>query len=85
MQDEYGGDDECEEYGDQVDIVDPGRDDFEDPNQHAEGSTGIFIYIIVDRACYLLCETDFARMHGINYELCPWGKHPVEINQWKIY
>jgi hypothetical protein len=24
MQDEYGGDDECEEYGDQVDIVDPG-------------------------------------------------------------
>ncbi|KAL3582103.1 hypothetical protein D5086_016435 [Populus alba] len=33
------GGDECEEYGDQVDIVDPGGDDFEDPNEHAEGST----------------------------------------------
>jgi hypothetical protein len=51
MQDEYGGGDECEEYGDQVDIVDPGGDDFEDPNEHAEGSTGIFIYIMPFYSC----------------------------------
>ncbi|KAJ6902973.1 hypothetical protein NC651_020455 [Populus alba x Populus x berolinensis] len=40
-QDEYGGGGECEEYGDQVDIVDPGGDDFEDPNEHAEGMENI--------------------------------------------
>jgi hypothetical protein len=35
-QDEYGGDDGYEEYGDRVDFEDPGEDDFEDPDEPAE-------------------------------------------------
>uniref|UniRef100_A0A1J3DE71 Alpha-mannosidase n=2 Tax=Noccaea caerulescens TaxID=107243 RepID=A0A1J3DE71_NOCCA len=27
------------------------------------------------------CQFDFARMRGFKYELCPWGKHPVETTQ----
>ncbi|KAH8502931.1 hypothetical protein H0E87_014299 [Populus deltoides] len=80
------GDDEREEYGDQVDIVDPGGDDFEDPNEHAEEATDIFTCMMpfysydISHACgpepAICSEFDFARMHGFNYELCPWGKHP---------
>ncbi|CAK7334329.1 unnamed protein product [Dovyalis caffra] len=35
-QDEYGGDDGYEEYGDRVDFEDPGEDDFEDPDEPVE-------------------------------------------------
>ena len=41
-----GGDDEREEYGDQVDIVYPGGVDFEDPNEHAEEGTDILRQIL---------------------------------------
>ncbi|KAF3535028.1 hypothetical protein F2Q69_00018832 [Brassica cretica] len=29
----------------------------------------------------ICCQFDFARMRGFKYELCPWGKHPVETTQ----
>lgn len=28
----------------------------------------------------ICCQFDFARTRGFNYEFCPWGKHPEEIN-----
>ncbi|KAH0931538.1 hypothetical protein HID58_008655, partial [Brassica napus] len=29
----------------------------------------------------ICCQFDFARKRGFKYELCPWGKHPVETTQ----
>eukprot|EP00258_Populus_trichocarpa_P013186 XP_002323809.2 alpha-mannosidase 2 [Populus trichocarpa] len=59
-------------------------------NWDAEESTDIFAHMMpfysydIPHTCgpepAICCQFDFARMHGFNYELCPWGEHPVEIN-----
>ncbi|KAF6174497.1 hypothetical protein GIB67_004691, partial [Kingdonia uniflora] len=54
-------------------------------------STDIFVHMMpfysydVPHTCgpepAVCCQFDFARMSSSLYELCPWGQHPVEIDQ----